>query len=240
MFAGRIAVMSVSELSPSTQNYVKTIWALGEWSDEPVTATLVAERIGLKLSTVSDAVRKLTEQGLVDHSRYGAIALTETGRAHAVAMVRRHRLIETFLVRVLRYEWHQVHDEAEQLEHSVSDFLVDRIDEVLDHPVRDPHGDPIPAADGVLVTPQAARLSRFDAGTRVSVVRISDTDPALLSFFAEHGLGLDSELRIEAGPPFSEAVHVYVDGSAEPLPLGRAATEAVWVSPYDAGTESAN
>ncbi|TDP89445.1 DtxR family iron (metal) dependent repressor [Leucobacter luti] len=133
--------MSVSALSASTQNYLKAIWGLTEWSSAQVTPTLIAERTGLKLSSVSDAVRKLASQGLVDHAPYGAVELTETGRSYALVMVRRHRLIEAFLVSVLGYSWDQVHDEAEHLEHAVSDFMIDRIDEFLEFPTRDPHGD---------------------------------------------------------------------------------------------------
>jgi len=87
------------------QNYLKVVWGLQEWSDEPVTATDIAQRAGVKLSTVSDAIRKLSTQGLVEHARYGSVALTEHGREHAVAVVRRHRLIETFLVQALDYSW---------------------------------------------------------------------------------------------------------------------------------------
>ena len=108
--------MSVGDLSTSTQNYLKGIWALSEWSDTPVTPSSVAKHLGLRKSTVSDGVRKLGEQGLVEHKPYGAVELTDTGRTYAVAMIRRHRLIETFLVEALGYTWDQVHDEAENLE----------------------------------------------------------------------------------------------------------------------------
>ena len=169
--------MSVSELSMSTQNYLKAIWSLGEWSTDPVTTSALAARVGVRLSTVSDALRKLTEQGLLEHTPYGAITLSEQGRTHALAMVRRHRLIETFLVEVLDYSWDQVHDEAEHLEHAVSDFLVERMDQHLGHPSRDPHGDPIPAADGSVERPDAVLLSELPAGSTVRVERISDADP---------------------------------------------------------------
>src|SRR5699024_1150906 len=118
--------MSVSDLSASTQNYLKAVWGLTEWSSAPVTPSSIAERTGLRLSSVSDAVRKLSSQGLLEHAPYGSVELTDTGRAYALTMVRRHRLIETFLVRVLHYTWDQVHDEAEHLEHAVSDFMIDR------------------------------------------------------------------------------------------------------------------
>lgn len=222
--------MSVSELSVSTQNYLKAIWGLSEWSDAPVTVAVIAEKTGLKLSTVSDAVRRLTDQGLLHHARYGAVELTDTGAAHAIAMVRRHRLIETLLVDVLGYGWEQVHDEAENLEHAVSDFLVDRIDALLGHPTRDPHGDPIPAPDGTVSRPNAVQLSAAEAGSEVVIERISDADPALLRHLQDHGITLGARITWNEGSPFSDAVSVGVVGSPVTVSLGRAAIDALYVS----------
>lgn len=222
--------MSVSDLSTSTQNYLKAVWSLAEWSQTPVTATLIAAKTELKLSSVSDAVRKLSAQGLLVHSPYGSVELTPTGQEYALAMVRRHRLIESFLVSVLGYGWDQVHDEAENLEHAVSDFLVNRIDEFLNFPSRDPHGDPIPAADGTVVFPDAVQLTQVGAGQSVLVERISDADPLLLQFFEEQKIVLGARLQIGAGAPFSDSIDVRVAGSTSSLALGRAATDALYVS----------
>ena len=200
-----------------------------------MTVSAIAERVGVRLSSVSDAMRKLGEQGLVEHTRYGTIALSAQGRVHALAMVRRHRLIETFLVRDLGYGWEEVHDEAEQLEHAVSDLLVERLDAHLGHPERDPHGDPIPAADGTVVRPDARLLSSLPAGTRVRVERISDADPRLLTFCAAQGIVVGAELEIREGPEFSDALEVSLVGSSTAVPLGRSATEAIWASETAAG-----
>lgn len=221
--------MTVSELSASTQDYLKTVWSLTEWSKTPVTPKLIADRIGLKLSSVSDAVRKLTEQGFVEHAPYGAVTLTPKGRVHAVAMVRRHRLIETFLVETLGYRWDQVHEEAEMLEHAVSDFMIERLDELLGHPMRDPHGDPIPSADGTVARPDAIHLTALAPGKRVRVERISDEDPQLLQFFAENGIRYGTVLEAHPSTPYSEAIEVLIEGRKDRLALGRAATDAVWV-----------
>ncbi|MCK8675051.1 metal-dependent transcriptional regulator, partial [Rhodococcus sp. HM1] len=131
-------------LTSVAQDYLKVIWTVQEWSGEKVSTKLLAEKLGVSASTVSEAVRRLCDQGLLDHERYGAISLTESGRAAAVAMVRRHRLIETFLVRELGYRWDEVHDEAEVLEHAVSERMIAALDAKLGFPERDPHGDPIP------------------------------------------------------------------------------------------------
>lgn len=222
-------MVSVSNLPTTTQNYLKVIWGLQEWSDEAVTATDIARRMGLKLSTVSDAIRRLDEQGLVEHARYGRVTLTEQGCTHALAMVRRHRLIETFLIEVLHYRWDEVHEEAEHLEHSVSDMLVDRIDDVLGHPRRDPHGDPIPAADGSVQRPPAIPIAAIRNRSHVRVERISDTDPALLKFLAERSIVIGTELDVNPPRPFSDAVELTIPGEAEPIILGAAASAAVWV-----------
>lgn len=221
--------MSVSELSDSAQNYLKAVWVLSEWSESPVTPSLIAERTGLKLSSVSDAIRKLTAQGLLHHAPYGAVELTEQGSAFAVAMVRRHRLIESFLVTVLGYGWDQVHDEAETLEHAVSDFMVDRIDAFLGFPSRDPHGDPIPSPTGGITRIDATQLTGVAAGSTVVVERISDDDPSLLQFFHEHGIVFGTRLEVSEGAPFSGSTNVSVEGGS-PLALGLAATDALYVS----------
>ncbi len=221
--------MSVSEISASTQNYLKAVWSLQEWSDEPVTLRALADRAGVRISTASDAVRRLTEQGLLEHTPYADIALSTEGRGYAVAMVRRHRLIEAFLVRSLGYRWDQVHDEAEALEHAVSDFMIERIDEHLGHPTRDPHGDPIPTVDGEIERLDAVLLTGVPTGSRVRIERISDADPALLQYLDEHGIGYGTEVETRPGAPFSDAIEVAL-GSGETLPLGKSATDAVWVT----------
>lgn len=221
--------MSVSELSASTQDYLKVVWYLGEWSDVPVTPKLMSDRLGLRLSSVSDAVRKLTAQGLLDHAPYGEVTLTKTGREHAIAMVRRHRLIETFLLETLGYRWDQVHDEAETLEHAVSDFMIERLDELLGHPRRDPHGDPIPTADGDITLPDAIPLTELEPGSKARVERISDDDPQLLQFLAENGIRFGTLLEAHPSAPYSETVEILVQGQTEPLMLGRAASDAIWV-----------
>ncbi|MGO4536664.1 metal-dependent transcriptional regulator [Leifsonia sp. 2MCAF36] len=220
--------MPVSDLSPVAQDYLKIIWSATEWSDEPVTVKQLADRMGVRAATVSDGVRRLAEQGLVAHERYGGVGLTEAGRRHAVAMVRRHRLIETFLVEELGYGWDEVHDEAEVLEHAVSDELVERIDRRLGFPLRDPHGDPIPTADGTPRRPDAVPLLAAEPGTSVAVVRISDADPAVLRYLSERGIGLDTALTVEAQGASAGDVTVQVGGA--PVELDAAAASALWVA----------
>lgn len=214
------------------QNYLKVIWSLEEWSDAPITNSAIAETAGVRLSTVSDALRKLADNELIDHARYGTVTLTEEGRELAVLMTRRHRLLETFLVRQLEYSWDEVHDVADRLEHAVTDDLVDRIDRVLGYPTRDPHGDPIPSADGRVHRPEAILLSEFEAPRRVRVERISDSDPGMLQYFASRGIVVDAELEMLPGEPYSETVTLVVAGdeTGERVLLGAAAAQSVWAS----------
>ncbi|MCS3492923.1 DtxR family Mn-dependent transcriptional regulator [Arthrobacter sp. JUb119] len=226
----KMVLVSVNQLSDSAQNYLKIIFGLNEWSSDPVTASIIASKSGMKLSTVSGALGKLRQQGLLDHAPYGAVTLTELGREYAVTMVRRHRLIETFLVQMLGYRWDQVHDEAESLEHAVSDFMIERIDSLLEHPTRDPHGDPIPTAEGRISIPQAFNLSEASDDAQVVVERIADDDSQLLQYFSDHRIVVGAQLRITAGEQFSETVNVQVCSTGETLRLGSRAAAAAWVS----------
>jgi len=213
----------VGGLSTSTQDYLKALWSLGEWDAAGVTVTALAERLGVRTSTASDGLRKLSEQGFVEHAPYGAIVLTEQGAAHALAMVRRHRLLETYLASELGYSWDEVHDEAESLEHAVSDAFIARIDARLGHPTRDPHGDPIPPAAGELVLPDAVPLATLAVGTRAVISRISDASPQRLRAFADAGILPDAVVTLGADGTLSLGSVDYV--------LGEGDTEALWVIP---------
>jgi DtxR family transcriptional regulator, Mn-dependent transcriptional regulator len=218
-------------LTPVAQDYLKVIWTAQEWSREKVSTKMLAEKIGVSASTASESIRKLAEQGLVDHAKYGAVTLTESGRRAALAMVRRHRLLETFLVNELGYAWDEVHDEAEVLEHAVSDRLVARIDAKLGFPRRDPHGDPIPASDGQVPTPPARQLWACDDGDTGTVARISDSDPEMLRYFASVGIQLDARLRVLTRREFAGMISVALesDGTQSTVELGSPAARAIWV-----------
>jgi DtxR family Mn-dependent transcriptional regulator len=177
-----------------------------------MTSSQLAARLGLAPSSVTEMVKKLTVQGLVEHALYGTIVLTARGRAEALRMVRRHRLIETWLVSEFGYGWDEVHDEAEVLEHVVSDRMIDAIDARLGHPTADPHGDPIPAADGTVPPSRGVRLSEVPAGGAVRVVRISDSDPEVLRLLEGRGIGVGTRFDPKGLPvEATRAVWVTVD-----------------------------
>ncbi|MCV7400605.1 manganese-binding transcriptional regulator MntR [Mycobacterium fragae] len=224
-----------NELTAVAQDYLKVIWNAQEWSREKVSTKMLAEKLGVSASTASESIRKLAEQGLVDHEKYGAVTLTESGRRAALAMVRRHRLLEAFLVKELGYSWDEVHDEAEVLEHAVSDRLITRIDAKLGFPQRDPHGDPIPASDGQVPTPPARQLWACRDGDAGTVARISDADPEMLRYFDSIGISLDSRLRVLTRREFAGMISVAIesavsaDGAPTTVDLGSPAARAIWV-----------
>ena len=179
--------MHVEDLPAKTQDYLKVIWDLHERTGEKVALGDVAERMGEKKPTASEAVKKLAARGLVNHEPYRGISLSDRGRDIALIMVRRHRLIESFLVSTLGYTWDEVHEEAEKLEHAVSDDFISRIDAMLGFPERDPHGDPIPSASGTIASAVRTDLTDIEAGAMVVVDRINDSDPELLRYLAHQG-----------------------------------------------------
>ncbi|CAN5823158.1 manganese-binding transcriptional regulator MntR [soil metagenome] len=230
--------MGLHDLSTVAQDYLKTIWTAQEWSLEKVSTKMLAERIGVSASTASESIRKLADQGLVDHAKYGAVTLTERGRRAAISVVRRHRLLETYLVSELGYSWDEVHDEAEVLEHAVSDLMMERIDAKLGYPQRDPHGDPIPDLAGQVPTPPAQQLSACADGDHGAVARISDADPEMLRYFDDVGIALDSHLTVLARRDFAGTVSVAVgdvnEGAADgtkTVELGSPAAQSIWIVP---------
>ena len=214
----------------AVEDYVKVIYAHTEWQDSPITTSVLAAKLGLAASSVTEMVKKLGAQGLVTHVPYGAVTLTAEGIALALRMLRRHRLIETWLVRQYGYGWDEVHDEAEVLEHSVSDRLLDAIDEQLGNPTRDPHGDPIPARDGTIVQPAALLLRDAPEGATGTIVRISDTDPTLLRHLEAESITVDREVTVLGRKPFGGSFVVRVSGTASEHDLGDQALASIWIS----------
>ena len=217
--------VDVDSISPVAQDYVKAIWSATEWGDPPVTTKALAERFGTSAANVTETVRRLATQGLVEYEQYRPVRLTERGAQLAVLMVRRHRLIETFLVRTLGYSWDEIHEEAERLEHAATDLLIDRIEAPLGRPTADPHGDPIPAADGSTRTVHGAtRLTAARPGRHV-VHRISDADPGNLD--AAQALGMTPGAVIETRRD-GEGLSIAAPDGQHPIPEALAA--ATWTT----------
>ncbi|MDQ5819269.1 MAG: metal-dependent transcriptional regulator [Actinomycetota bacterium] len=172
--------------SASVEDYLKAIWGI---AGSGVASTKeVAERLSIAPPSVTNMFVRLREMGLVEYERYRGVSLTERGRGEAMRLLRRHRLIETFLVEHLGYSWREVHEEAERLEHAVSDGFTERLAEFLGHPDHDPHGDPIPTVDGTLEPDDSFPLSGAVAGRRVRIYKVSDESIPTLDYLGEHGL----------------------------------------------------
>lgn len=209
--------------SAAIDDYLKAVYQHTEWQDGAITPSQLAVVLDLAPSSVTEMVRKLATAGLVTHRKYGPISLTETGHQRAAAMVRRHRLIETWLVREFGYTWDEVHDEAEILEHALSDRLLDGIDERLDHPRFDPHGDAIPDASGHVHRESFVLLGEAPRGHTGRVLRVNDRDPALLRALADLGLTVGSTVKIG-----TERAVTIDDGPTCTPPEG--AESVIWLS----------
>lgn len=207
--------------SPAADDYLKTVYAHTEWQDAPITPSVLAAKLGIAPSSVTEMVKKLAASGLVSHVPYGAVRLTDAGTARALAIIRRHRLIETWLVREFDYGWHEVHDEAEVLEHTISDRLLEGIDTRLGRPRFDPHGDAIPDADGRVDRVPFVLLADAPAGHVGRVLRVDDRDPDLLCTLESAGVVVGAEID-------TTATGVRVGGVPTELPAG--ASDVVWLS----------
>lgn len=207
--------------SGAFDDYLKTVYAHTEWQDSPITPSQLAAALGIAPSSVTEMVKKLSAAGLVAHQPYGAVRLTDAGLARALGMVRRHRLIETWLVREFGYAWHEVHDEAEVLEHTISDRLLEGIDARLGHPRFDPHGDAIPDADGHVERVPFMLLADARSGHTGRVLRVSDRDPELLQALEDAGIAVGAELTASADG-------ILLGGAPILLPQG--AADAIWLT----------
>ena len=202
------------------EDYLKAIYELAR--EEGTAATTdIAHRLDIAPASVTGMVRRLAEQGLLDYEPYRGVRLTDTGQRVALRTLRRHRVIETYLARVLGYPWDEVHGEAERLEHAASDDLVDRMAAALDEPTVDPHGAPIPSRDGTVREGRYASIADLAQGQRARVVCVSDEDPARLRYLAELGLVPGAMVVMVKRAPFDGPITVRVGGGV------RGATHAI-------------
>lgn len=208
--------------SPAVDDYLKTIYHHTEWQSERITPSQLAGELGLAPSSVTEMVQKLAAQGLVTHRPYGPIALSEAGERRAAEIVRRHRLVETWLVREFGYAWDEVHDEAEILEHALSDRLLEGIDSRLGHPRFDPHGDAIPDADGHVHREDFVLLGKAGEGHEGRVLRVSDRDPEALRAFDRAGLVVGRKVSVLGGGRYA------LEGVEADIPAS--AADAVWLT----------
>lgn len=199
-------------LTRSTEDYLKAIYRLSSGAD-PVSTSGLALLLELTPASVSGMVKRLSEQSLVEHAPYRGVRLTRDGRRIALRILRRHRLIETYLVAFLGYTWDTVHDEAERLEHAVSDGLVERMATALGNPRFDPHGDPIPDVDGQIADFIHVPLSEVGAGETVTIRRADTGDPGRLRYLASAGLIPGTSVRVVDSQPFRGPLTIELAGA---------------------------
>ena len=220
-------------VSESAQDYLKAIWKLERAGDMSTSA--LAESLGVTPASATAMLKKLATLGLVVHERYRGAALTPAGERMALEVVRHHRLLELYLMEALGLSWDQVHEEAEKLEHHLSDELEARIDQALGFPTRDPHGDPIPSPELLLARDELTCLSDLEAGSMTVIRRVPDGDPELLRYLATLGLVPAEEVTVVEQAPFDGPVTVEVRGSRHAIGRSLAAQIEVGVEHAAAG-----
>ena len=207
----------MSASTPAIEDYSKAIYALEQRDREPVSTNALADRLGVTPASASGMVKRLGELGLVTHRRYRGVLLTDAGRRVALHVIRHHRLLELYLVKDLGVPWDRVHQEAEVLEHVLSDELEELIAAKLGHPTHDPHGDPIPTADLTIDELPTDSLDSLPARARGTFVRVSDSDPEMLRYLADRGIAPGDVFEVVDRQPFGGPLFVRFGSDVHPL-----------------------
>jgi len=209
------------EVSSAVQDYAKAIYSLEQRCDGGAVSTnALAERLGVSAASASSMVKKLDGLGIVEHVPYRGVVLTERGMNVALEVLRHHRLLERFLAEELGVPWDRVHDEAEVLEHVLSEELEELIAAKLGHPTIDPHGDPIPTADLKIVEPATVAMDGLEVGDRGRFVRVSDSDPEMLRYLGARGIAPGEAFEIVDKQPFGGPIFARFGAAGEAHPLG--------------------
>jgi DtxR family Mn-dependent transcriptional regulator len=222
-----MGVRESASVTSAIEDYAKAIYALQRRGDGSVTTNALAERLGVTPASASGMVKRLGELGLVEHQPYHGVSLTEPGKQVALEVMRHHRLLELYLVQSLGVPWDRVHDEAEVLEHVLSDELEELIAAALGDPTHDPHGDPIPTRDLTIEEGTTKSLQSLAPGDRGTFTRVSDSDPEMLRFLAERGIAPGDELEVVDKQPFDGPLFVRFGDDVHVL--GGALTDAMRV-----------
>jgi len=198
-------------LSFAEENYLKAIYHLSQEGKEEVSTNSISENLHTRPASVSDMVRKLALKGVINHKKYQGVTLTKDGIANALLVIRKHRLWEVFLVEKLRFNWDQVHEVAEQLEHIRSPLLIERLDKFLGHPKFDPHGDPIPDKNGKIISKPRIPLARLKEGQVGKIAAVKDTSPLFLQYMDKIGAQIGANIRIIEKVAYDGSLEVKIE-----------------------------
>ena len=216
--------------TPSIEDYLKTIYRLESEADAPSVSTgAIADAMDVAPASASNMIRRLADLGFLMHEAYAGASLTEPGRAVALEVIRHHRLLELYLKEVMGFDWDAIHDEAERLEHHISEACEDRIEEMLGHPPRDPHGHPIPTRDGAIDDLSPHVLADLDTDNRAVIDHVSDEDTDLLRLLEQRDLMPGTHVRVVDTRPLEGLMVVAVDGKEQLI--GHSVAEKVFVQP---------
>lgn len=219
--------VKLQAITPAMEDYLKIIYKLQQESDK-VTTQSISERMNVQSPSVTNMVKRLAELNLVEYTPYRGVLLTASGKKAALEVLRHHRLLELYLKEALGYSWDEVHEEADRLEHSISEEFEARIDRVLGHPTTDPHGDPIPTPDGEIRPMSDLLLGDLETGARVIIERVCDRDPEKLRYLGRLGLYPSARVQVLERFPFGGPVRVQV-GDAQHI-IGRELAQSIHVS----------
>jgi len=219
----------IAPVSSTVEDYLKVVLKIEDMRQKASTSK-VARHLDVADATVTDMLRKLKKAGLLEYQPYYGATLTRQGRQMALRILRRHRLLELFLNQVLGYGWEQVHGEAERLEHAVSDFFVTRVDALLNFPVKDPHGETIPDAQGFRQVEDDVRLAEADLG-QYRIRKVSNSDPEFLAYLDRMGLLPTIEFSLQEKAPFKGPLKLFLEPKHPPIYLGLEAAKSIYVSP---------
>lgn len=228
-------------LSEAVEDYLKAIYE-NQSGQQAARTSVLAEKLGVSAGSVSEMLKRLSRMTpeLVSYTSHRGARLTDAGEKIALSVIRRHRLLETFLHDVLEFSWDEVHDEADRLEHYITDRLAEKIAAYLDYPSTDPHGDPIPQADGHLDSGHHLALSKITTGQRVQIIRVHHSDSRLLRYLEQKGIKPGKSVTLEERAPLGGPIAIQVgeSGSSPTLSLDPAVAEKIYVKALPQGSRS--
>ena len=226
----------IQELAPRISDCLKVIYAMQE-RGQKVSTSAVSECLGVSDATVTMLFKDFANADWVEHAPYHGVTLTPLGERKAMEVIRHHRLLELYLARQLGYSWDKVHDEADKLEHVISEEFEDKLDALLGYPTVDPHGDPIPSKEGVIVARKGCTLQQLQEGQCALILRVSDQDPEKLRYLGQLGLYPEARVKLVGRAPFGGPLHIRVGEKSQQVEhmLGPELAEQIIVTPIETG-----